>query len=213
MISIGGIQDHGTTDTWATWKDPWPNGLGIFDMTALNWTDTYDAKADPYERGGLVDDFYTTNPRFPATWGDPELLSIFGANVSSNASLTSGPGSATNTSGTSSATNSGSSDSSHSSNLGDMIGGAVGGVAALAILIGIIFWLIQRRKHSRQTSSVGPEFPATEIDSEEPKEMWANGGAQYNEIETNANRHEVADRSDPRPYELPGASAGEAGLQ
>jgi hypothetical protein len=48
MLSIGGTQE-------ATLKnqDPWTKGLGIFDMTALSWTNIYDAAARTYEQSSL----------------------------------------------------------------------------------------------------------------------------------------------------------------
>jgi hypothetical protein len=72
MLSIGGNQESPFTN-----RDPWTKGLGIFDMTALSWTNTYDAAALAYERPSLVSQFYANNSRYPIEWADPELQSIF----------------------------------------------------------------------------------------------------------------------------------------
>ena len=46
MLVIGGRNPNSTA--LYDGQDPWINGLGIFDMTALQWTSGYDAKASPY---------------------------------------------------------------------------------------------------------------------------------------------------------------------
>jgi glycosidase len=75
MLSIGGFINP---DDWTlNDQNPWPNGLGIFDMTTLSWTKGYDPDALAYERPSLVSQFYTDNSRYPTVWGDPELESIF----------------------------------------------------------------------------------------------------------------------------------------
>ena len=46
MLVIGGRNP--TNSSLYDQQDPWINGLGIFDMTALQWTSGYDAKASSY---------------------------------------------------------------------------------------------------------------------------------------------------------------------
>ena len=61
MISIGGHtgdnkRDHlGRVDVT---PDPWPNGIGIFDMTNLSWGIQYNAEAPPYATPQLIRDWY-----------------------------------------------------------------------------------------------------------------------------------------------------------
>jgi hypothetical protein len=38
--------------------DPFPQALGLFDMTRLNWTTYYNASADAYEQSAPVAEFY-----------------------------------------------------------------------------------------------------------------------------------------------------------
>ena len=39
--------------------DPWANGMEIFDLTALNWTQgVYDHSAEPYKRAEPVQELY-----------------------------------------------------------------------------------------------------------------------------------------------------------
>jgi hypothetical protein len=140
MLSIGGNQE-------SVKDDPWTNGLGIFDMTKLDWTNAYDAAAPAYERPILVSQFYANNSRYPIEWGDPELESIF---TSPNGTAT------TNVSGGSGGSH-GSSSSSNSSNSGGrivnyVVGGVIGGIAALAIIASLIFWRRCRYKRKEKRS-------------------------------------------------------------
>lgn len=60
MISIGGYQDHlGSPDAW-TDADPYPQGIGIFDLTESVWKEDFDARAAQYEPPGMVRAFYDT---------------------------------------------------------------------------------------------------------------------------------------------------------
>ena len=46
--------------------DPWPQGLGVFDITDLEWKDRYDASAGPYQTPEMVKQYYASNPRYPS---------------------------------------------------------------------------------------------------------------------------------------------------
>ena len=39
-------------------SDPWEQGIAVFDMTALKFKDSYQAKSDPYEPPDVVLQFY-----------------------------------------------------------------------------------------------------------------------------------------------------------
>jgi hypothetical protein len=57
MIVIGGdspvSMDHDV-------KDPWSLGIGIFDMSKMSWSDSYDPKAAAYEQPTVVQQWYAT---------------------------------------------------------------------------------------------------------------------------------------------------------
>ena len=57
MLTIGGLSplDAGK-DTMS--QDHETNGLGLYDLTSLKWTDEYDANAAPYETPQIVKDWY-----------------------------------------------------------------------------------------------------------------------------------------------------------
>jgi hypothetical protein len=145
MLSIGGTQEASLENQ----EDPWPNGLGIFDMTTLSWTNAYDAAAPAYERPSLVSQFYANNSRYPIEWGDPELESIFtspngtaATNVSSgNSSNSTRPGITTNRTA-----------SVSGGIVNDVVGGVIGGIAALAIIASLIYWRVCRYKRREKLS-------------------------------------------------------------
>jgi hypothetical protein len=43
---------------WPNDADPWTRGLNIFDMTALKWTNRYNASAKNYEQPAMVKQYY-----------------------------------------------------------------------------------------------------------------------------------------------------------
>ena len=59
VLSIGGL-DPSVKDVRASanTSDPWPRGLGVWDAVAMRWTAGYDARAPPYERPRVVQEWY-----------------------------------------------------------------------------------------------------------------------------------------------------------
>ena len=60
MISIGGedpAQDR-NTDTNNVTADPWAQGIGVYDMTSLEWKDSYQSKADMYRPPDVIENYY-----------------------------------------------------------------------------------------------------------------------------------------------------------
>ena len=62
MVLIGGLDP-----TEAQWvlasaftgsADPWAQGLGVFDMTALQWKSSFNASASPYVPAAIIKQFY-----------------------------------------------------------------------------------------------------------------------------------------------------------
>jgi hypothetical protein len=95
MLVIGGTQPSSPLTIAAL--DPWPSGLGIFDMSAFAWSGRYDPSAATYEQPVLVSDYYTyrwglgtsilarpigsltiTRSYQVPVWGSPALEPIFG---------------------------------------------------------------------------------------------------------------------------------------
>ena len=59
MISIGGIDPSDNFFQTANITDPFPQGLGIFDMVNFSWVSSYDANAGPYEAPNVVKEWYS----------------------------------------------------------------------------------------------------------------------------------------------------------
>jgi hypothetical protein len=62
MLVIGGRDpSHNSSEDGSFWPndaDPWTHGLGIFDMSTLKWTNTYNANAPNYEQPSMVKQYY-----------------------------------------------------------------------------------------------------------------------------------------------------------
>ena len=56
--------------------DPWTNGIGIFDLSDMEWKDSYDANAGPYITPEFVKVHNIQNP-YPDKWSDPVVESWF----------------------------------------------------------------------------------------------------------------------------------------
>lgn len=60
MVTVGGIKRLGGGDSFRL-ADPFPQGLGVFDMTELSWGTDFKADAAEYESPQIVQDWYDKN--------------------------------------------------------------------------------------------------------------------------------------------------------
>lgn len=62
MIVTGGLNlaSANFTDLISR-PDVWTQGIGVFDMTAMQWKDHYDADAQPYMTPAAVKSWYAAN--------------------------------------------------------------------------------------------------------------------------------------------------------
>ncbi|KAL8636037.1 MAG: hypothetical protein Q9226_009297 [Calogaya cf. arnoldii] len=76
MLSIGG---KNPTDILvnATNTDPFLQGLGVFDLTAMRWSDRYNADAESYETPAVVKAWYAVNGRSTRNWDSPAVQRLF----------------------------------------------------------------------------------------------------------------------------------------
>ena len=58
MISIGGINPAQGLDDGLGSTDPWPQGLGIFDLVELDWKNAYNATSAPYMVSPAIESWY-----------------------------------------------------------------------------------------------------------------------------------------------------------
>ena len=140
MLSIGG---YSTTDNNLGYlsTDRFRQGLGIFDLTALQWKSSYDASAATYRTPDVVKAWYRENGTAPARWDDPALGAFF--EKASPADPGEEAGTAAGSPGTSPSPSPSSKPSSHTAAIA---GGVVGGVVGLALLAGLSFWFFWRRR-------------------------------------------------------------------
>ncbi|KIX99548.1 uncharacterized protein Z520_05124 [Fonsecaea multimorphosa CBS 102226] len=147
MVSIGGRLPS-SLQALGSEQDPWASGLGVFDMTDFEWVDHYDAAAAAYESPDVVKQYYSDSYQEPS-WSDPTLATVFAFTPPANSSSSNN----SNPSGTSGSQSSPSPSSSSftttkKSNVGAIVGGVVGGIALLAVILGLWYWFaVRRRRH------------------------------------------------------------------
>ncbi|SPO03327.1 uncharacterized protein DNG_06009 [Cephalotrichum gorgonifer] len=133
MLTIGGVDTY-ADQPWKA-KDPFPQGLGIFDMTDLEWKNDFDSKAAAYDSPQMIKDWYSETGVQSVKWSTPETESLF-TTASSDIVDVEQPEEKTVPAGA-------------------IAGGVVGGVAALALAGGLFWWL--RRKKSAGSDDEAPE--------------------------------------------------------
>jgi hypothetical protein len=134
MLSIGGYDPTAHNETAVV--DPSPYGLGIFDMTALQWTDQYDAAAMPYVQSDQVKMYYSKGFRYPSSWDDSFLEAIF-TNSTNASTITPKIRAQIN-------------QAAHRNSAGRIVGGVLGGLAGLAVFL-FAAWLCYKRRYKRKT--------------------------------------------------------------
>ncbi|KAG8532475.1 uncharacterized protein KY384_002352 [Bacidia gigantensis] len=127
-------------------KDPNKQGLGIFDMTTLQWNDRYSASASAYKQAEQVKTFYDAAGDSYKQGLLPEISSLMQKAHFDHV-----------TNSTSTSTTSAKSDSK-TTNKGAIAGGVVGGIAALALIIGVKR-LLRRRRQRRNNVAEKDALP------------------------------------------------------
>lgn len=79
MLSVGGIDVDLSFPEIFFDPDPWKNGLGVLDLTALTWGARYDAKARPYESPEVVKQWYAKGGLASVKWTSDTVRELFAA--------------------------------------------------------------------------------------------------------------------------------------
>jgi hypothetical protein len=116
-------------------------------MTALKWTNYFDAFADPYVTADVTQQYYKTNFHHRAQWADPALKNLF-IPSSKTANSTNSTAAPTHTSSPIQTTP----PAPSSNHAGAIAGGAVGAVAFLALLA-LLAWYIHHQKVKKSTAA------------------------------------------------------------
>ncbi|KAK4183537.1 hypothetical protein QBC35DRAFT_365625, partial [Podospora australis] len=143
VLSIGGIGSGGDWDS----KDANPQGLMLFDMTALKWKYEYDALDDaPYESADSIKEWYKNGSLANVQWSSSEVQKMFA--TSSDSPTPSGDTTADISPSGSSTPGSGENGGS-STPIGAIVGGVVGGIAVLALIVGMVWFLLRKKRQSQ----------------------------------------------------------------
>ncbi|KAH7133928.1 hypothetical protein EDB81DRAFT_805314 [Dactylonectria macrodidyma] len=146
MLVVGGRKDWGEDRQT---PDPWTQGIGIFDLSAVTWSDKYDADAPEYVSPDMVNDWYSAGGS--AKWDSHRVSTLFEASTTQTAQPTD----------TEVFTGQSDSSNSDSTPIGPIVGGTVGGVTCLVAIIGAV-WYLQRRKLDRGLTPGGTDASRTQ---------------------------------------------------
>ena len=152
MLSIGGLNPS-AANAYAAGNDtdPFWEGVKVFDLTALQWTNYFNATAAPYVAPSTIATHYATSSRYPSTWSSKDLAGLFMMPTSD--SFTPFEPSA--------------STSPHPSNTAAVVGGAVGGVAAVA-LVSLALYLLARKRANEKSRKRKQSNPRPTYKNDEP---------------------------------------------
>ncbi len=144
-ISLQVTSDKATSNPYNNLPDPWLQGIGIFDLTAMEWKEEYDPAAPPYVTPDAVKSYYQRNGRGPASWSNGVVQAWFTETTSNHTDPSSTPSTPQPGSPTPQPGLPGSPRSSKN-NIGAIAGGTVGGAAALALIALFVFFLLRFRR-------------------------------------------------------------------
>ncbi|CAG8953120.1 hypothetical protein HYFRA_00003318 [Hymenoscyphus fraxineus] len=212
MISIGGRRlENGDKS-----PEPWSNGLGIFDMTTLKWSENYDSKAQDYTPHSMVTTVYSDASIHPTNWSNPALLDIFKVRLLNDSSMNNSSDTATTTSTPNNTPPTAAPDKGPSNNnsIKIIVPSIIAGIAILAILISLFFYL---RKRTRQPSQEDYTTAKTsELKGETWKRQEVHGNSSPAEMDAYGqyhHYHEMDSVQALRPSELPGSADSRTGLR
>lgn len=202
MLSIGGLDPsapslgaaHNDTDSF--WE-----GIKVLDLTALQWTNHYNATAAPYTAPSAVAAHYATGSRYPSRWSSSELKSLFVKPASDSSTPVEPSASALPQPGTVNATN----------HRAVAIGGTIGAVAAVAIVGLALYLLTRKRAHRKNSKQEVSELPST-YNCGEPnftKGFFGSGQAPAYEADSRPIPPQGAGLGQTLPHELGPVSCSE----
>ena len=157
MLSIGGLNPSATSFNAALHDtDPFWEGIKVFDLTALQWTNYYNTSAEPYTAPTAVAAHYAAGSRYPSAWSSDDLENLFVKHITESstpvkpsATDSPQPGAPRTTNGQAA-----------------VIGGAIGGTAGLVILGLVLYFLARKRADRKNRKQEGSKPPLNYTDGE-----------------------------------------------
>ncbi|KAK5308834.1 hypothetical protein LTR70_010781 [Exophiala xenobiotica] len=211
MIAVGG--EAPGVSNYDQPPDTWPQGLAILDLTELQWIESYDSDAAPYQTPQLVKDGISVNGTYPQTWNDPVVVEwLLGKSLADITNVA-------NPTSNSTSSTAGSSDlEAKDLSTGAIVGIAVDSVIGLALL-GICVWCFRRaRLRQRQRKNIIAQddpncYEKSELDSaasprlnEKPELACIISENQHSFRREYNDSHELGP---PVQYEMEGSIAGQ----
>jgi hypothetical protein len=149
LLSVGGTDGFLGFPNSLLDPDPWRNGLGVFDMSRMVWSDRYAADAAPYESPSVVTEWYSQGGAKSVAWVNPEVEKLFAeaAPPSNDPNQTKPPPGSPSPSDPASTPP----PISSSPNIGAIVGGVIGGLAVLGIIAFAAYWF--RRSKARDNTA------------------------------------------------------------
>jgi hypothetical protein len=188
MVVVGGvvIEPGVSSDAFTVFggsADPWEQGIGIFDMSELEWKASYNASAATYVTPDVVKIDIAENGPFPASWSDEVVENWF---RSTGASSTE-------------AAMSKSTKSSSSVDDATIAGGVMGAVVGTAS-IGVAVWYLLRRRR-RQQQQLGFAHYERDIETSKTKIVEAEAANIRHEMDGSPQKTELpaVDKSPEAP--------------
>ena len=79
MMVVGGMAINSTSgdNGGQSAPDPWGQGIGVFDLSEMQWSDSYNANAPAYTTPQKMKDYIASNGRYPAQWSDDSVKNLF----------------------------------------------------------------------------------------------------------------------------------------
>ena len=157
MLSIGGLNPSAANKSARHDTDPFWEGVKVFDLTALQWTNYFNATAAPYVAPSAVAAHYAAGSRYPWKWSSKDLEDLF-ILPKSNSSTPFEPSTSTSPQ---------LSNPNRLNYTAAVVGGAVGGVAAVA-LVSVGLYLLARKRANEKSRKRKQSNPRPTYKNGEP---------------------------------------------
>lgn len=142
MLSVGGLNPSRASSSVAyTDTDPFWEGIKVFDMTALKWTNYFNANAGPYAPPQAIVNYYNGELKYPK-WSQQEVEDLFLNSSSKNYVTVSSP-----------------SSSQKKITTRAVIGSVVGGLGSI-VIGGYIAYTIFRKKRKKERERSTGKLPS-----------------------------------------------------